>query len=291
MLVGMDEPRPGLDLEPHQLDLRYEHLRLLREGSQDRLVGSLSAQGQQAPIVVIEAEGGCYRVIDGFRRVRALSRLGVDTVWATVWELTDVEALLLDRTLRSASETVLEQAWLLTELSERFGLDGQELARRFDRSASWVSRRLALVQVLPREVQDWVREGRLSGHTAMRYLVPLARAKPASAVEVASASARQRLTSREVGELVGLLRRVTTRHRARILADPKLALKAGGAASPGPDPGHWLTELESLAERIGWLMRRVPSLGPEGHERALSAVAESVRALQAAEAQLGDVAC
>lgn len=155
----MESPR--LDLEPHQLDLRYERLRLRREEAEQRLLGSLAACGQQVPIVVVAVaeEPGRFRVIDGFRRLRALLRLGHDTVWATSWELTELDALLLSRGLRTASETAIEQGWLVAELSERFHLAGEELARRLARSASWVSRRLALVRLLPESVQEEVRCG------------------------------------------------------------------------------------------------------------------------------------
>ena len=80
----------------------------------------------------------------------ALEQLGRDTVEAVVWPLSEAEAVLLDRSLRlSEHETALEVGWLLAELEQRFGYGLEELARRFDRSVSWVSRRLALVEVLP----------------------------------------------------------------------------------------------------------------------------------------------
>lgn len=84
--------RARLELERHQLDLRYARLRLRREALEQRLVGSLALHGQQVPIVVVAAEPGRFRVLDGFRRIRALERLGEDTVWATVWELEERQA-------------------------------------------------------------------------------------------------------------------------------------------------------------------------------------------------------
>jgi ParB family chromosome partitioning protein len=45
----------------------------------------------------------------------------------------------------SEGDSALEQAWVLRELLERHGLVAGELARRFDKTTSWVSRRLALV--------------------------------------------------------------------------------------------------------------------------------------------------
>ncbi|MGA2986068.1 MAG: hypothetical protein ABSG32_19870, partial [Terriglobia bacterium] len=69
----------------------------------------------------------------------------------------------------------LEQGWLLAELEQRYGYGQEELARRFDRSLSWVSRRLALVALLPEALQQQVREGKISPHVAMKFLVPVAR--------------------------------------------------------------------------------------------------------------------
>jgi hypothetical protein len=86
------------------------------------------------------------------------------TVEATIWAMSEAEALLLSRSLRfSPQESALEQRWLLAEMEQRFGYGLDELARRFDRSTSWVSRRLALVELLPEAIQQQVREGKLAG--------------------------------------------------------------------------------------------------------------------------------
>lgn len=112
-----------MDLEFHQLDLRYQGLRVRRLGQERRLLSSLAEHGQQVPIVVVGAnEPGRFVVIDGHKRVRALHRLHCDVVTATVWAMGEVEALVLDRTLRQAeAETALEQGWLLSELHRSFG--------------------------------------------------------------------------------------------------------------------------------------------------------------------------
>jgi hypothetical protein len=50
------------------------------------------------------------------------------------------KSLLLSRSLRcSPQESALEQGWLLAETGQRIGYGFEELARRFDRSNSWVS--------------------------------------------------------------------------------------------------------------------------------------------------------
>jgi hypothetical protein len=81
----------------------------------------------------------------------------------------------LQRFCSAVCRQALEQGWLLAEMEQRFGYGLEELARRFDRSVSWVSRRLALVELLPEAIQQQVREGRISAHVAMKYLVPVAR--------------------------------------------------------------------------------------------------------------------
>jgi hypothetical protein len=112
--------------------------------------------------VVVAAEGPAarYVVIDGYKRIAALERLGRDTVEAVVWLMSEAAAVLRDRSLRrSEHKTALEVGLLLAELERRFDHGLDELARRFDRSVSWVSRRLALVEILPEAIQQQVREG------------------------------------------------------------------------------------------------------------------------------------
>jgi ParB family chromosome partitioning protein len=126
-----------MQLEFHQLDRRWEHLRVRHPARQRRLLASLAEAGQQTPIVVVAVEDQAdrYVVIDGYKRISALEQLGRDTVEAVVWPLSEAAAVLLDRSLRlSEHETALEVGWLLAELEQRFGYGLDELARRFDRS-------------------------------------------------------------------------------------------------------------------------------------------------------------
>lgn len=218
-----------MDLEFHQLDLRHEGLRVRRPEREKRLLASLAERGQQVPIVVIAAAGAPkqFLVIDGYKRIRALQRLGRDTVRATVWDMDEAEALVLDRSLRTAEgETALEQGWLLAELHGGFGLSLDDLARRFDRSVSWVSRRLALVRELPESVQQQVRLGKIGAHAAMKYLVPMARAKRYDCERLAEEIARNQFSTHEVGLLYAAWRNGPTSVREGIIADPKLFLRA-----------------------------------------------------------------
>jgi len=109
-----------MELELHQVELRYEALRKRAPLAERQLLGSLVEIGQQLPIVVV-SEAQRFILIDGYKRVRALKRLAHDTVRATGWQVSEVEALLLERGLRCASEDAFDQAWLLAELQARFG--------------------------------------------------------------------------------------------------------------------------------------------------------------------------
>src|SRR5262249_46668928 len=135
-----------------------------------------------------------------------------------------------------------------SELQGRFGLSPEELARRFERSPSWVSRRLALVHALPSSIQDQVRAGVLSAHAAMKYLVPLARANVEAACQLAAAIESLKPSSREVGVLYHGWQAGTARTRELILSSPQVYLQAQGAQAPAPaSPAQrWLNDVGAL---------------------------------------------
>ena len=217
-----------MQLEFHQLDRRWEHLRVREPHRQRRLLASLADSGQQTPIVVVVSHDNRerYLVIDGHKRVVALEQLGRDTVEATVWAMNEAEALLLSRSLRSGpQESALEEGWLLAELEQRFDYSLDELARRFDRSTSWVSRRLALVELLPEAIQQQVREGKLGAQVAMKYLVPVARVDADDCARMAAAFVAHHCDTRQAGQLYAAWRKGTRVARERILAEPELFLK------------------------------------------------------------------
>jgi ParB family chromosome partitioning protein len=224
-----------VELELHQLDLRYEGLRCRSAARERRLMASLAELGQQVPIVVV-ADEDRFVVIDGHKRVRAMRRLGRDTVRALAWQLSESDALVVDRSMGAGpSDSAIEQGWLLRELHGRFELSLEELARRFDRSRSWVSRRLGLVRELPEEIQQRVRCGELHAHAAMRYLLPLARANSEGALRFAAVIAGQGLSTRQVGELYSGYRSRSVKTRELVLSDPRLYLRTREECRRVPD--------------------------------------------------------
>src|SRR6266850_859172 len=237
-----------MQLEFHQLDRRWEHLRVRHPARQRRLLASLADSGQQTPIVVVAIEGQAdrYVVIDGYKRIAALEQLGRDTVEAVVWPMSEASAVLLDRSLRlSEHETALEVGWLLAEL-----------ARRFDRSVSWVSRRLALVEVLPEAIQQQVREGKIPAQVALKFLVPVARQRLEDCQRMAAIFAEHHCDTREAGQLYAAWRKGSPAVRKRILDDPELFFKTQRQAQEKAPAGTGAELLRDL-EMVVAIMNRV----------------------------------
>lgn len=240
-----------MELEFQQIDLRNDHLRKRHPALERQLLASLDGVGQRVPVIVV-AEQDHFVLLDGFKRVRALRRLRRDTVLATVWDLDEAEGLLLERLMRASQpEGPLEQGWLLRDLRDRFRMSMDELARRFDRTPSWVSRRLGLIQDLPEPVQDQVRAGRIAPHTAMKVLVPLARANKRDCLRFLEALLKAEFSTRQAEALQAGWLKGTPEVRARILGDPGLFLRSQQAAQTGEDLkdpyGLWLDDLGALA--------------------------------------------
>jgi ParB family transcriptional regulator, chromosome partitioning protein len=241
-----------MELEFHQLDRRYDALRVRQPARERRLLASLAEVGQQMPIVVVTSASQ-YLVVDGYKRVRCLHRLHRDTVAAVVWEMAAADALIFRQLLQTdATANVFEQAWLVRTLHEEHGLALDLIARRFDRSVSWVSRRLGLVRTLPAPIQQHVREGAIVAHAAMKYLVPLARAKGDDGVRLAEAIAPHHLTSRQIGRLYQHYLAGPAAARELVLTDPLLVLRLTDETAPArlrPEvspPEALLTDLHML---------------------------------------------
>jgi len=238
-----------MELELGQLELRYEALRTRSARRERRLLASIAEVGQQTPIVVVR-DAARHVVVDGYKRVRVLGHLRHDTVRATAWELVEADALVLERVLRAGdADSAIEQGWFLREMSERFGLCREELSRRFDRTPSWVSRRIALVGELPASVQGHVRSGAIGAHAAMKYLVPLARANTEDCARLADAIAPSRPSSRQMAELYATYASGNAEARELCVRSPLVVLHA--RAETSREGAGERTPIEHLLDDVG----------------------------------------
>ena len=284
-----------MHLEFHQLDLRWEYLRVREPHRLRQLLASMAESGQQTPIVVVSKEGNAnYLVIDGCKRIAALRQLGRDTVEATVWPMGEAEALLLSRSQRmSPQESALEQGWLLSEMEHRFRYSLDELARRFDRSASWVSRRLALAELLPEAVQRHVREGSIAAQIAMKCLAPVARVSAEDCERMAAVFVKHRCDARQAAQLYTAWREGSRVVRERILAEPELFLKTQRqpqAAKPAAaeqverDPEMALATLRRAGRRLN---EALPEMNTAQQEQAQRGIESARRELNRMAERIG----
>ncbi len=277
--VAESAPSNGraMELEFHQLDLRYARLRVRHPARERRLLASLADTGQQTPIVVVTT-AATHVVVDGHKRVRCLRRLHRDTVTAVVWEMPEPEALIFRQVLHTdATDSALEQGWLLRTLHEDHGLSLEHLARRFDRSVSWVSRRLSLVRTLPASIQQHVCDGQLVAHAAMKYCVPLARANATDCVRLVEAIAPHGLSTRQIGRLYQVYVTGPAATRELVLTDPLLVLRVTDDTPRAPmrpeasAPEALLTDLHivgAVARRAARRLQHGGGLLPPERERA-----------------------
>ena len=166
-------------------------------------------------------------LIDGYRRVAALRRLGRDTASVEQWACDLTEALLglLART-QDRPFASIEEALLLRELVQGLGLSQHEVARRCGRDVSWVSRRLQLLSGLPDAALAAVRGGQLSSWAANRVVVPLARANAEHADRLLATLAEAPLSTRELQRWFEHYQQAPRAARERMVSQPRLFLDA-----------------------------------------------------------------
>jgi ParB-like chromosome segregation protein Spo0J len=273
-------PSERIELDLHRLELRFADSRLVEPRAVARLAESIEQCGQIVPCVVAAAperqdgEGGGAQalvLIDGYRRVGALRRLGRDTVGVEQWscDLTTALLRMLART-RDRAFASIEEALLLRALVDEHGLSRHEVARRSGRDVSWVSRRLQLLSGLPDAALAAVRGGRLSSWAANRVIVPLARANPEHAERLLEMLATSPLSSRELWcwfEHYQQTQRGSREHmvdRPRLFIDTLVAntgWHAGARLRAGPE-GECIDDLRCLEAVIARLRKRVATLCP-----------------------------
>ncbi len=135
------------------------------EGLND-LANSIRVHGVVQPIVVRPLEDGFFQLIAGERRWRASQRAGLTRVPAVVRESGEHDALeiALIENLQREDLNPVEEAQAYERLITDFGLTQEEVARRVGKNRTTIANMLRLLR-LPPEVQDWLRENKLTtGH-------------------------------------------------------------------------------------------------------------------------------
>jgi ParB family chromosome partitioning protein len=253
----------AVELDLHRLELRFAAARIEDAAAVQRLANSIQECGQLVECVAAGEPGDARLVlIDGYRRVAALGRLGRDTAQVQCWSSPVGQALaqVLARS-RSRSFAAIEEAMLLRELIDAHGLSQREAARQCARDVSWVQRRLMLLGALPEALLQAVRSARVSSWAAVRVFAPLARANSDHAQRLLASLDTHALSTRELHTRFAHYQRAQRAQRERMVEHPRLFIdsltererdRAAARLRDGPE-----REVVSELGHLGSLLERV----------------------------------
>ena len=277
----MDDAKKRLEIEFHCLEARFSHLRIHKDSTLAQVMASIDKYGQLTPVVVVPEEAQRWVLIDGYLRLKALQRLGKDTVQAEVWDCKQTEGLLLILAGEQKRRwEPIEEAMLLHELQIQFGFSQRAIAKRIGRDSSWVSRRLMLIADLPETVLRAVTNGTLSIWAATRIFTPLARANAQHAEQLLQHLSKGSRSTRELKAFFHHYECANHQARKNMINDPDLFFKSlkmmkdekkAQALAKGPE-GEWLRNLSIVNESLNGLHKKLsflfyPHQTPEEKER------------------------
>jgi len=130
------------------------------ERTQMELCNSIQRNGLLNPIIVRSLEDEKFAVISGKRRVDAFKRLGLRNILAHVIDVDEKQAfeISLIENIHSEKINPIEEGIAFKKYVEKYGWGGiSELSKNISKSASYVDRRIRLLE-LPEELkQDLIR--------------------------------------------------------------------------------------------------------------------------------------
>jgi ParB family chromosome partitioning protein len=141
----------------------------------DSLAASIRQKGVLQPLIVRPIAGtDTYEIVAGERRWRAAQIAQLHQLPVVIREFNDVEVLeiAIIENIQRADLNAIEEAAGFRQLMERFGHTQEKIAEALSKSRSHVTNLLRLLS-LPEDVQDYVREGKLSsGHARALITTP-----------------------------------------------------------------------------------------------------------------------
>ncbi|MFT3690721.1 ParB/RepB/Spo0J family partition protein [Paenirhodobacter sp.] len=134
----------------------------------EELAASIREKGVIQPLIVRNHphKEGHYEIVAGERRWRAAQIAQLHELPVIIRDLSDTEVLevAIIENIQRADLNPLEEALSYRQLMERFGHTQEKLAEALSKSRSHIANQLRLLN-LPTEVQDYLRDGKLTaGH-------------------------------------------------------------------------------------------------------------------------------
>ena len=229
-LLETEEIEPQVEQEVRSLSVsrltpnRFQPRSDFDDTGMEELTESIRQQGIVQPVVVTPAEGETYTIVAGERRWRAAQRAGLAEVPVIVKVVEDDRQLLelaLVENLQRADLNDVEEAEAFRSLQREFGLSQEQIGVQVGRSRAAISNALRLLG-LPEEIQDMMRDGRLSAGQAR----PLLSIKdPEGQLSLARRAVAEGLSARQIEALVSADKK-PRRKRVKRGMDPDTAAAA-----------------------------------------------------------------
>jgi hypothetical protein len=154
------------EVETNQIDRRYESFRMRSEGREKQLLASIMEKGIEEPLCGVQTLSAAPVLLDGFKRLRCLEKLKIDRVpFQSLGEDEATAILSLLRLSNAKNLTLVEQAKLVDELKRAYGLSIAEIAKRVDRSQSWVCTRINVLSEMSEQVMSGILSGRFPAYS------------------------------------------------------------------------------------------------------------------------------
>lgn len=132
----------------------------------EELAESIRQKGVIQPLIVRASGQGRYEIVAGERRWRAAQMANLHDLPVAIRDFSDSEMLeiAIIENIQRADLNAIDEAQAYKQLMDRFGHTQEKIAEGLARSRSHIANLLRLL-TLPEQVQDLVRNGRLSaGH-------------------------------------------------------------------------------------------------------------------------------
>ncbi len=204
-----------LEVPLEQLTDNYARLRLIHPRSEEHILSSIRQFGQISPIIVNQVDNRSYEIVDGFKRYRALKKIGKEKLEVKLLNLgrhaSKASIISMNWDVRSIGD--LEEGLVLTSLYREDQLSQKEISILVGRHKSWVCRRISLIERLSHEVLEAIKIGVINT-TIARELAKLPHGNQAMALNTVITD---NLTSRETASLVSALRKSPTHRHKDIL--------------------------------------------------------------------------
>jgi hypothetical protein len=172
--------------EINNIDMRYSSFRLPDKKRSDLLLSSIAENGILENLQGV-MDGDVFILLDGFKRIQCARKLNINFLpIESIAADCAVGILALLKNSNAKSLHIFEQAKLIEELKNVHMMNSQEIAKKLERSAGWVSVRLRFLKETTSYVKDQVFLGKFPARCAAYTLRQFTRVNNVGTHEVDS---------------------------------------------------------------------------------------------------------